>query len=182
MSDRAVRLTAYARRLPDHDLNDLLVELPRERFVPLAEAALARPCALHALAFSFQRARPRPGETTRWDVLTGEPGRRIGAVVRRTWLRVDGRETAIWFPYNSTDSIMEPPGSIWAGFARRADAAALLAWQSPASGARCLALAAHVRALADDDLGDLLVELPTGRFDALLEAALNAHVRAGEAA
>jgi hypothetical protein len=184
VSDRALQLAAYVRRLPDHDLNDLLVELPRERFVPLAEAALARPCALDALALSFHRARPRPGETTRWDVLTGEPGRRIGAVVRRTWLRVDGRETAIWFPYNSTDSIVEPPGSacVWAGFARRADAAALLAWHSPASGARCLALAAHVRALADDDLGDLLVELPTGRFGALLEAALNAHVRAGEAA
>ena len=184
MSDRALQLAAYVRRMSDHDLNDLLVELPRERFTPLAEAALARPYVLDAVAISFQRTRPRQGEVTRWDVLIGGPGRRIGAVVRRIWLRVDGRETAIWFPYNSTDSIVEPPGSacVWAGFARRTDAAALLAWQSPASGARCLALAAHVRALADDDLGDLLVELPPGWFDALLKAALGEPVRAGEAA
>jgi hypothetical protein len=42
---------------------------------------------------------------------------------------------------------------------------------TPASGARALALAAHVRALGDDDLGDVLVSLPCERFDALLEAA-----------
>jgi len=41
----------------------------------------------------------------------------------------------------------------------------------PASGARCLVLAAHVRALDDLELNDLLVELPVDRFDALLDAA-----------
>jgi hypothetical protein len=54
---------------------------------------------------------------------------------------------------------------------RRLDAAGALAWVAPASGARCLALAAHVRALDDFQLNDLLVELPTDRFDALLDAA-----------
>ena len=33
-------------------------------------------------------------------------------------------------------------------------------------------LAAHVRRLGDDDLNDLLVELPPARFAALLDAAL----------
>ena len=41
----------------------------------------------------------------------------------------------------------------------------------PASGARCLVLAAYVRALDDLELNDLLVELPVDRFDALLDAA-----------
>jgi len=51
------------------------------------------------------------------------------------------------------------------------DAAGALAWVTPASGARCLVLAAHVRALGDLDLNDLLVELPADRFDTLLDAA-----------
>ena len=42
---------------------------------------------------------------------------------------------------------------------------------TPASGARCVVLAAYVRALDDLELNDLLVELPVGRFDALLDAA-----------
>jgi hypothetical protein len=53
---------------------------------------------------------------------------------------------------------------------RRADAVGALAWVTPASGARCLVLAAHVRALDDVELNDLLVELPVDRFDALLDA------------
>ena len=150
--------------------------------MPLAEAALARPCALDALASSFQRARPRPGEATR-----GRAHRRARSQDRR------GRPPHLAQGRRQGDGYLVPlqqhrqhrgatRGLVSGrGSARRA-AAALLAWQSPASGARCLALAAHVRALADDDLGDLLVELPTGRFDAFLEAALNAHVRAGEAA
>ena len=39
--------------------------------------------------------------------------------------------------------------------------------------ARYRQLAAHVRRLGDDDLNDLLVELPTARFAALVEAALS---------
>jgi hypothetical protein len=41
----------------------------------------------------------------------------------------------------------------------------------PASGARCLALAAHVRALPDPALHALLARLPRDRYDQLLEAA-----------
>ena len=46
-----------------------------------------------------------------------------------------------------------------------------LAWVTPASGARCVVLAASVRALNDLELNDLLVELPVDQFDGLLDAA-----------
>ena len=39
--------------------------------------------------------------------------------------------------------------------------------------ARYRQLAAHVRCLPDDDLNDLLVDLPTDRFAALVDAALS---------
>ena len=47
---------------------------------------------------------------------------------------------------------------------------------------RADALAAHVRGLPDDDLGDLLVELPCARFDQLLEAAFPQATEGGVAA
>ena len=58
-----------------------------------------------------------------------------------------------------------------AGWRRRGDAAAALAWVTPASRARFLALAAHVRGLADPELHDLLRALPRAVFDQLLDAA-----------
>ena len=54
---------------------------------------------------------------------------------------------------------------------RRSDAAAALAWATPVSGARCLALAAYVRALGDRQLHQLLTALPRQRFDQLVDAA-----------
>jgi hypothetical protein len=54
---------------------------------------------------------------------------------------------------------------------RRGVAAATLAWAVPVSGARCLALAAYVRALPDRQLHALLGGLPRERFDQLVEAA-----------
>ena len=50
-------------------------------------------------------------------------------------------------------------------------AAAALAWVTPASRARWLALAAHVRGLADPQLHQLLRALPHAVFDQLLDAA-----------
>ena len=178
MSDRALQLAAYVRRLPDHDLNDLLVELPRERFAA-RHGCLARPRLTRWPPRS--RARPRPGEATRWDVLTGEPGRRIGAVVRRTWLRVDGRETAIWFPYNSTGSIVEPPGSacagrLRAGRRRRAPglAESRIGCPMPGLGRSCPCPRRRRLGRSAGRTANRAVRRPP-------RAALNAHVRAGEA-
>ena len=47
----------------------------------------------------------------------------------------------------------------------------MLAWVTPVSGARCLALAAYVRALPEAALHSLLAGLPRDRFDQLVEAA-----------
>lgn len=60
-------------------------------------------------------------------------------------------------------------GALW--WRRRGAAAAALAWVTPVSGARCLALAAYVRALPDRQLHELLAGLPRDRFDRLLDAA-----------
>ena len=59
-------------------------------------------------------------------------------------------------------------GSWWR---RRLDAGIALAWVTPASGARCLALAAYVRALADGQVQELLAGLPRHRYDRLVEEA-----------
>jgi hypothetical protein len=40
MSDRCRLLAAFVRGLPDDDLNDLLVELPKDWFCALLDAAL----------------------------------------------------------------------------------------------------------------------------------------------
>jgi hypothetical protein len=59
---------------------------------------------------------------------------------------------------------------VWC-WGRRGDAAAALAWVTPASRARWLTLAAHVRGLADSELHELVRALPREVFDGLLEAA-----------
>jgi hypothetical protein len=183
VSDRARILAAHVRALPDDDLGDLLVELPPERFAALAEAALARPVHPGGLVFRFEPAPPATpsGVTSGWTVVACGPRRELGTVTReqssspsRTRARV------VWRAWTRRgEPVTDPTGWTWP---RRMDAAAALAWVTPASGARCLTLAAHVRALGDDDLGDLLVELPCVGFAALLEAAFAAPIGADEAA
>src|SRR6266508_6458697 len=94
MSTRCRTLAAHARALADDDLNDLLVELPHERFAALVEVALTRPCVPDTLALSFHRAAPRQDEATRWDVWVSR--RRIGVVARQT---PTGDESAGWVAY-----------------------------------------------------------------------------------
>jgi hypothetical protein len=105
-----------------------------------------------------------PGEG--WKVLAG--GRALGAVTRG---HPDGQEggRAGWRAWTRGGDPVAIGGLTW--WRRRSDAAGALAWVTPASGARCLALAVHVRGLDDLALNDLLVELPADPFDALLDAA-----------
>jgi hypothetical protein len=127
----------------------------------LVEIALARPVLPAGLVVRFE---PAPG-VDGWSVVACAPRRRLGTLTRdhnmqgqmvyRAWTRAG-------------DSVQLAGISSWR---RRGDAAAALAWVTPVSGARCLALAAYVRALPDRRLQALLGGLPRERFDQLVEAA-----------
>jgi len=163
MSARYQQLAAHVRRLPDDDLNDLLVELPTDRFTVLVDAALSRPVNPAGLGVRLVSAAPAEG----WTVLAGRPLRLIGSVARGWPDGGSGRSG--WRARTRQGEPVGIGGLTW--WRRRADAVGALAWVAPASGARCLVLAAHVRSLDDLELNDLLVELPVDRFDALLDAA-----------
>jgi hypothetical protein len=164
MSQRFRQLAAHVRTLPDDDLNDLLVDLPIPRFAELVDAALGHPVLPAGLELRLRSAAPADG----WTVLAGTPPRPLGTVTRgHSDSQQSGR--AGWRAWTRGGDPVAIGGLCW--WRRRADAAGALAWVTPASGARCLALAAYVRALGDVALNDLLVELPVDRFDALLDAA-----------
>ena len=163
MSARYHQLAAHLRRLPDDHLNDLLVDLPTDRFTALVEAALSHPVSPAGLRVRLVAAAPAEG----WTVLAGDPARPIGTVARGWPDGGSGRSG--WRAWTRQGTPVAIGGLCW--WRRRADAVGALAWVTPASDARCVVLAAYVRALGDLELNDLLVELPVGRFDALLDAA-----------
>ena len=163
MSARSRQLAAYVRCLADEDLNDLLVDLPTNRCVALVEVALSCPVIPAGLGVRLVSAAPAEG----WTVLAGEPLRLIGSVARGWPDGGSGRSG--WRARTGQGEPVVIGGLCW--WRRRADAVGALAWVTPASGARCLVLAASARALDDLALNDLLVELPVDRFDTLLDAA-----------
>jgi hypothetical protein len=157
----ADELARHVRRLGNHQLNELLLQLPKARFAALVEVALARPVLPAGVMLRFE---PAPG-VDGWLVVACAPRRHLGTLTRDR--NADGRLgyrawTRAGAPVQSTGS------SSWR---RRGDAAAALAWSTPVSGARCLALAVYVRALPDPALHQLLAGLPRDRFDQLLDAA-----------
>jgi hypothetical protein len=154
-------LARHIRRLGTHELNELLIELPKPCFAALVEVALARPVLPAGLMLRFE---PTPG-VDGWAVVACAPRRRLGTLTRDR--DPDGR--VVYRAWTRTSDPVQLTGiSSWR---RRGDAAAALAWVTPVSGARCLALAAHVRALPDPALHNLLRGLPRDRFDRLLDAA-----------
>jgi len=190
MSPAARRVTPFVRSLPDHELNDLLVELPRARFAGLLEAAFAAPQV--GVPVRYHPARPRPGEATRWTVeahrLLRPPDMHapvpawsvLGSVTQQPTAGPRGGTPTVWHASTYQGEPVGDPGG--RGWPTRTRAVAALLWHCPASGARCAALAAHVRALGDDAINDLLVELPPRRFAALLLAALDQAGQGGVAA
>jgi hypothetical protein len=161
VTGRVDQLARHVRRLGNHELNELLLELPKPCFAGLVEVALARPVLPVGVVVRFERA---PG-VDGWAVVACAPRRRLGILTRdrdpqslvvyRAWIRAG-------------DPVQIRGISSWR---RRGDAAAALAWVTPVSGARCLALAAYVRALPDGRLHELLGGLPQERFDQLVDAA-----------
>jgi hypothetical protein len=163
VSARYRQLAAHVRRLHDDDVNDLLVDLPTDRYTALVDAALAHPDNPAGLGVRLVSAAPAEG----WTVLAGEPPHPIGSVARGWPDGASGRSG--WRARTRQGEPVAIGGLCW--WRRRAEAVGALAWVTPASGARCVVLAASVRTLDDLKLNDLLVELPVDRFDALLDAA-----------
>jgi hypothetical protein len=154
-------LAAHVRRLGNHELNELLLQLPKPSFTALVVVALARPVLVAGLVVRFE---PAPG-VDGWTVVACAPRRRLGTLTRD---RDPGGRVVYRATTRAGDPVQLSGISSWR---RRGDAAAALTWVTPASGARCLALAAYVRALPDSALHQLLAGLPQGAFDRLLEAA-----------
>ena len=161
MNSHDSQMAAHVRRLGNHALNELLLELPKATFAALVKVALARPMLPAGLVLRFE---PAPG-VDGWVVVACAPRRHLGTLVRDR----DAGGRLAWRAWTQTGQPVQIAGVGW--WRRRTDAAAALAWVSPASGARCLALAAYVRALSDPALHQLLLALPGKRFDRLLEAA-----------
>jgi hypothetical protein len=154
-------LTRHVRRLGNNELNELLLQLPKPSFAALVQVALVRPVLPVGLVVRFE---PAPG-VDGWTVVACAPRRRLGTLTR-------GRDPQGPMVYRSWTRAGDPVQA--AGifqWRRRRDAAAALAWATPVSGARCLALAAHVRGLSETALHQLLAGLPRDRFDRLVEAA-----------
>jgi hypothetical protein len=161
MTRQVDELARHVRRLGNHELNELLLQLPKPRFAALAEVALTRPVLPAGLVLRFE---PDPG-VDGWTVVACAPRRRLGTLVRDR----DPSGRAGWRAWTRAGDPVQISGVGW--WRRRLDAGAALAWVTPVSGIRCLALAAHVRALPDRQLHGLLGGLPRERFDRLVEAA-----------
>jgi hypothetical protein len=154
-------LARHVRRLGNHELNEVLIQLPKPCFAALVKVALARPVLPAGVVLRFE---PAPG-VDGWTLVACAPRRPLGTLTRD----LDPSGRLVYRAWTRAGDPVQVAGiSSWR---RRGDAAAALAWVTPVSGARCLALAAHVRALPDPALHQLLVGLPRERFDRLLEAA-----------
>jgi hypothetical protein len=152
-------LAAHVRRLGNQELNELLVQLAKPTFAALVQVALAQP-VLPAGLLRYERANGVDG----WTVVGCGPRRRLGALTRDH----DPDGQLAWRAWTRTGDPVQVAGiGCWR---RRGDAAAALAWVTPASGARFMALAAHVRGLPSPQLHSLLRALPCEVFDRLLEA------------
>src|SRR5918994_1498642 len=139
MTGQVDQVARHIRRLGNHELNELLLELPKSSFAALVEVALARPVLPAGLALRFE---PAPG-VDGWTVVACAPRRQLGTLTRDR----DSSGRLVYQAWTRAGDRVQFSGiSSWR---RRGDAAAALAWAMPISGARCLALVAHVRALPD---------------------------------
>src|SRR5215212_9321313 len=78
MTRHVDQLARHIRRLGNHELNELLLELPKPSFTTLVEVALARPVLPAGLVLRFE---PAPG-LDGWSVVACAPRRRLGTVTR----------------------------------------------------------------------------------------------------
>jgi hypothetical protein len=146
VSRQGDQLAAHLRRLGNHALNELLLQLPKPRFAALVRIALVRPVLPAGLVLRFE---PIP-RVDGWLVVACAPRRQLGTLTRHQ----DQGGRVAWRAWTRAGDPVQVAGVGW--WRRRLDAGLALAWVTPVSGARCLALAAYVRALPDGPLQDLL--------------------------
>ena len=92
MTHRVDQLACHVRRLGNHELNELLIQLPTPCFAGLVEVALARPVLSAGLVLRFEPALGVDG----WTVVACAPRRQLGTLTRdpsgrvvyRAWTRV----------------------------------------------------------------------------------------------
>jgi hypothetical protein len=78
VSRQGDQLAAHLRRLGNHALNELLLQLPKPRFAALVQLALARPVLAAGLVLRFE---PIPG-VDGWRVVACAPRRQLGTLTR----------------------------------------------------------------------------------------------------
>ena len=78
MTRQVDELAAHVRRLGNHELNELLLQLPKPCFAALVEVALACPLLPAGLVLRFE---PAPG-VDGWTVVACAPRRRLGTLTR----------------------------------------------------------------------------------------------------
>ena len=116
MTRHVDELARHVRRLGNHELNELLLQLPKPCFAALVEVALVRPVLPAGLVVRFE---PTPG-VDGWTVVACAPRRRLGILTRH--LDPDGR--LVYRAWTRAGGSVQPTGiSSWR---RRGDAAAAL--------------------------------------------------------
>jgi hypothetical protein len=78
VTGRDDQLARHVRRLGNHALNELLLQLPKPSFAALVQVALARPILPAGLVVRFEPAPDVDG----WRVLACAPRRRLGTLTR----------------------------------------------------------------------------------------------------
>ena len=78
MTRQVDELARHVRRLGNHALNELLLQLPKASYAALVEVALARPVLPAGLVLRFE---PAPG-VDGWTVVVCAPRRQLGTLTR----------------------------------------------------------------------------------------------------
>src|SRR5688500_11405362 len=123
MTRHVDELARHVRRLGNHELNELLLELAKPSFAALVEAALAGPLLPAGLALRFEPASGVDG----WAVVACAPRRRLGTLTRQR----DPQGRVVYRAWTRAGHPVQLSGS--SSWRRRGDAAAALAWVTPVS-------------------------------------------------
>jgi hypothetical protein len=140
------QLARHIRRLGNHALNELLLQLPQPTFAALVEHALTRPVLPAGLVLRFE---PAPG-VDGWTVVACAPRRRLGILTRdqdpsgrlgyRAWTRAAAPAR---LPASSAGDVGRMRPQPWPGSPRRVGLAAWpwptmsVAWPIPSCTSCC---------------------------------------------